>query len=139
MWFYIIVALPCVCVFFFSCFLSVAVITVHSHGSLLLSAGLISQKMNRNCQSDSALSSETREDWLLPHTYLFFSSPFLCLHVYTNLPEKQTFSFFCLTQLILWFQHVRKHFVPLLDQNITNINLRLYKYGCLILIGWCTI
>ena len=33
-------------------------------GSLLLSAGLISQRMNGNCQSDAALSSETRGDWL---------------------------------------------------------------------------
>lgn len=50
-----------VCVFslFFS---SKAVITAHSYGSLLLSAGLISQGMNRNCQSDAALSSETRGD-----------------------------------------------------------------------------
>ena len=31
-------------------------------GSLLLSAGLISQRMNGNCQSDAALSSETRGD-----------------------------------------------------------------------------
>lgn len=58
----------CVCVFsYFSS--SEAIITAHRHGSLLLSAGLISHRMNRNCQSDAALSSETRGDWLLlPHT-----------------------------------------------------------------------
>lgn len=66
-----------VCFFLF--FLSEAVITAHSHGSLLLSAGLISQSMNRNCQSDAALCGETRGDWLLllhsdthTHTHTFF-------------------------------------------------------------------
>lgn len=81
---------------FFLFFLSEAVITAHSHGSLLLSAGLISHRMNRNCQSEAALSSETRGDWLLLLCCVTHTHTHTLIHTYLLPLSLQCFHPLCL-------------------------------------------